>query len=369
MKACSARSIASFDDPLPLDGGAELERFAIAYETYGTLDENRGNAVLICHALTAGAHAAGAADAEQRAGWWEVAIGAGKAFDTDKYFVVCSNVIGGCDGSTGPSSCDPATGRPYGLRFPVVTIGDMVEAQARLSHRLGIERYAAAAGGCMGGYQVLEWMARYPRRLAGAILISATPRTSAHTIGLWAVIREALMRDPDFKGGDYYDSAGPLLGQRLIAMFGMMSWMSRDVMAQRFGRKLVDGDEPRYGLEPEFEIEAFLRGVGDRAENRFDANSLIYLTRAMDYFDLSQGRGDLAKALGEVTAPALLLSYTSDWRYPTEEIDEIREALESNGAPVEHVTLDSVYGHGAFMHDAEGTGQAIREFLSKAAGE
>lgn len=358
------RRTASFDTPLELDGGGVLERFDIAYETYGELDADGGNAILVCHGLTAGAAAGGEAHGERRRGWWADAIGPGKPLDTNRYQVLCANVIGGCDGSTGPGSTDPRSRRPWGLRFPVVTIGDMVNAQACLADRLGIERFHAVAGGCMGGFQALEWMARHPARLARAVVISATPRTTSHNLGLWEVLRRALMQDPAFNGGDYYDGDGPVDGQRLVAMFGMMTWMSRAVMDEKFGLRTIDGRAPAYTLEPEFEIQAFLRRIGDAAGNRFDANSLIYLTKAIDYFDLSRGHQGLAQALSGWRGRTLLISYASDWRYPPAEVDEIRVALEHNGAPVEHRTLDSAFGHGAFMYDADGAGEAMRAFLA-----
>ena len=358
------RETATFDTRLPLDSGASLDGFEITYETYGKLSAARDNAILLCHALTGSARAAGAPEGDQPAGWWDAAIGPGEAFDTDRFFVVCSNVLGGCAGSTGPGSDDPASGRPFGLRFPFVTIGDMVSAQALLADHLEIDRLHTVAGGCMGGLQVLEWMARFPERLRNGVVISATPRTSTHTIGLWHVIRETLMRDPDFRGGDYYDAGPPLLGQRLIAMFGLMVWMSPTVMSERFGRRLVDAKRPRFTLEPEFEVEALLRRVGDNAGNRFDANSLIYLTKAMDHFDLTRDGGDLAEVFAGFAGRALLLSYDSDWRYPPAKVDEIRVALERAGTEVEHRVLHSDYGHGAFMYDPEGAGAAIAELLA-----
>lgn len=363
------RDTEAFEEPLRLDYGGRLERFDIAYEAYGELDGTASNAILLCHGLTAGARAAGEAAGDLRRGWWADAVGPGKPFDTDRYFVLCSNVIGGCDGSTGPWSAEPAGDRPYGLRFPLVTIGDMVAAQLRLADRLGIERLHAAAGGCMGGFQVLEWMTRHPDRLDNAIVISATPRTTAHNLGLWEVLRQALMQDPNFNGGDYYDGPGPLAGQRLVAMFGMMLWMTREVMDAKFGLRPVDED--RLGLsveEPEFEMQAFLHKVGANAGNRFDANSLIYLTRATDYFDLGREHDALAEAFERWRGNTLLLSYATDWRYPSDEIDEIRTALEAIGAPVTHRTLQSDFGHGAFMYDAEGAGAEIAAFLASARG-
>jgi homoserine O-acetyltransferase len=354
----------SFTEPLPLQSGRNLPAYDIAYETYGALNRDRSNAVLVCHGLTADAHAAGKhSEDDNRPGWWDTAIGPGKALDTNRFFIVCSNVIGGCGGSTGPSSIEPGTGRPYGLRFPVVTIRDMVDAQARLADGLGIQRFHTVVGGCMGGFQVMKWMARHPKRLAHAIIIGATPRTTAHNLGLWEVFRQAIMRDPNFNHGDYYDGEGPCSGFGLAQMFGMMVWMSREVMAKRFGLRLIDGKDPSYSIEPEFEFQAFLHKIGANAGTRFDANTLIYLTKAMDYFDMSRGRGSLAEAFEETTAKTLLVSYASDWRYPPAEMNETRVALEANGVEVRHEILESHFGHGAFTYDSERILKVIKSFV------
>ena len=354
-----------FEEALELECGRVLKPFELAYESYGTLNQDRDNAVLVCHGLTGDGHAAGRHHRlEGRVGWWDATIGPGKPFDTDRFFVVCSNVIGGCDGSTGPSSIDPETGRPYGLRFPVVTVGDMVEAQVRLADRLGIDSFHSLAGGCMGGFQVLEWMTRYPARVRNAIVISSTARVSTHTLGLWEVMRQAIMRDPAFNGGDYYGGELPHAGFGVAQMVGMMTWMSREVMEQRFGRRIRGGDVPSYTIGPEFEFQHFLHELGRNAAERFDANSLIYLTKAMDYFDFARTSGDLAEAFSSAKARTLLVSYASDWRYPPEEMEEIRVALQKAGVPVEHVILESAFGHGAFSHDSEGLGNLVREFLA-----
>lgn len=360
-------SKASFDVRLPLESGRVLEGFELAYETYGTLNGGRTNAILICHGLTANAHAAGLHSyLDDCPGWWDAAIGPGKPFDTDRYFVVCSNVLGGNGGSTGPASPDPTNKKPYGLRFPVMTIGDMVAAQVHLADRLGIRQFSCVAGGCMGGFQVMEWMSRHPERLSSAIVISATPSISAHSLGLWEVIRQAIMRDPHFNGGDYYEGERPNLGMGLTAMFGMMIWMSPEVMTKRFGLKLAGGrQKPSYSLEPEFEIQEFLHTIDLNARNRLDANSLIYLTKAMDYFDLRRGRKALSEAFSGLKARTLLVSYRSDWRYPPEEVDEIRAVLEESGLPVHHAVLDSPFGHGSFIYDSAGVGERIRDFLEE----
>ncbi len=356
-----------FDTPLHLESGKILRPYQMVYETYGALNASGSNAILVCHALTSDSHAAGKYHPEDpRPGWWDGMIGPGKPLDTAKYFVVCSNVLGGCGGTTGPSSINPKTGAPYGLRFPVVTIGDMVEAQARLSDALNIEQYQTILGGCMGGFQVLEWLKRYPKRCKNAVVLSATPRTTTHNLGLWEVFRQAIIRDPAFKNGDYYESGGPDSGLALTTLFGIMMWMSRKVMADRFGLKTVAGQPLSYDcLHDDFEFQAFLRSVGENAANRFDANSLLYLWKAMDYFDLTRKCQDLSQVFSGVTAHVLLISYSSDWRYPPEEMDEIKRALRAAhpSLPVLHKTLKSNFGHGAFIYDGEETGRVISEFL------
>lgn len=361
---------AFFDIRLPLDGGGAIQGPELAYETYGALNSGRTNAILICHGLTADAHAAGLHSCiDERPGWWDVAIGPGKPFDTDRYFVVCSNVLGGSGGSTGPASVDPRTTRPYGLRFPVVTIGDMASAQVLLADYLGIERFHCVAGGCMGGFQVLEWMSRYPERLAGAVAISTASSTSAHTLGLWEVMRQALMRDPHFNGGDYYEGERPASGMGLAAMFGMMVWMSPEVMVKRFGIRLTGGRRiPSYTLGPQFEIQEFLHAVDRNARDRLDPNSIIYLTKAMDYFDLSRSRGSLSEAFVGLKVPTMLVSYRSDWRYPSAEAETIRAALEELGLQARHHVLDSPFGHGSFIYDSAGVGELIRSFLDELQG-
>lgn len=356
-----------FNSPIKLQSGKILDSFDIAYETYGNLNSAKDNAILICHGLTSDAHVAGEGDVTgSRKGWWEAAVGPDKPFDTNKYFVICSNVLGGCGGSTGPSSINVATKSPYGLKFPVVTISDMVNAQARLADRLGIDTFHAVVGGCFGGFQVLEWMRSYTRRIRNAIVISATPRTTTHNLGLWEVIRQAIIRDPDFNGGDYYGKKMPASGMALAQMFGIMIWMDRKVMRDRFGLKLTNDREPSYTLEPEFQFQAFIHDIGKNAVGRFDPNSLIYLTKAMDYFDLTHNRGSLAEVFRNLQCRTLLIGYRTDWRYPPEEMAEISEALSANRKPNELRVLDSNFGHGAFMYDSSGALNIIREFMATA---
>jgi len=352
---------------LPLESGQALPEFTIAYETYGEPSPARDNAILICHGLTATQHAAGRHDpSDAKPGWWDAAIGPGKPFDTQRYFVVCANVPGGFGGSTGPADLHPETDKPYGMSFPMLTIGDMVEAQARLADGLGIECFHTIAGGCMGGFQVLEWLQRHPERLARALVISAGARISTHTIALWKVLSDAIRSDPAWNRGNYYDSQAPESGMALAARIGSLFWMSREAMAKRFALNTVDGKELSYGFTPDFEIEAFLENVGRGAAGKIDANSLLYLMRAMSYFDLSRGLSDLADAFVGARCRTLLASYASDWRYPSDETDELAQAMAKAGIPVEHRVFNSAFGHGAFIYDFEGLGQAIRSFLADA---
>lgn len=358
------RDIARFDQPLTLDSGAVLPRVDVAYETYGELNTAADNAVLVLHGLTGTQHAMGVSPDSDRPGWWDAAIGPGKAIDTERYFVVSPNALGSYGGSTSAASPDPNTNRAYGSRFPIATIGDSVESQVRLTDRLGISRYRAILGGCFGGFQAMEWMARHPDRVGSAVVISATPRTSAHNTALWSVLRAAIRSDPNWKGGDYYDGPAPDAGMGLAAMFGALFWMSREVFESKFGLRRIASEEPAYGFEPEYAVEEFLEGVNRNAAGRIDANALLYLTRAIDYFDMSRGHVDLAAAFSGYAAPSLLISYTGDWRYPAEDMEEIATALRSNGTACRHETLDSPAGHGGFLYDTERLAPLISAFLS-----
>lgn len=355
--------IVSFDEPLPLECGRELKPFDIAYAQYGQLNAARDNAVLVLHGLTSDQHAAGPSGPSGRPGWWDAVIGPGKTIDTERWCVISPNALGSYGGSSGPSSPDPKTGRPYALRFPIVTIGDIVASQARLADHLGIARFHAVMGGCFGGFQTLEWMARYSDRVGRAIVITATPRTSAHNLALWAVARKAIQSDPNWKRGDYYDGPSPDTGLALTAMFGALFWMSRETYEQKFGLKRITGDAPAYGFEPEFEVENFLESVGRNAAGRIDANALLYLTRAVDYFDMTRGRASLSEVFADYRSPTLLVSYATDWRYPTEEMAEIAAALDGLGAPSRHVTLESPGGHGSFLYDTAGLAPLLGDFL------
>lgn len=361
------RETARFDTPLPLECGKFLPEFELAYESYGKLNNKRDNAILICHSLTETQHAAGISEGgngkEAKPGWWDAAIGPGKPIDTDRFYVICINALGSFGGSTSPASTNPETGKPYGMTFPVVTITDMVDAQKHLADRLGIKKFHAIVGGCIGGSQILIWMSRYPGCLSKAVVISTTPRVSTHTIALWAVLREAIRSDPAWNGGDYYDAAPPDMGIGLGAAFGAMFWMNRQTMDQKFGLRPLDDKEPAYGFEPEFEVEAFFKQVIQNAAGKIDANAIFYLTRAMDYFNMTRGGVKLASLFAGASYQSLLVSYDSDWRYPPQEMEEVHEALKTAGIHTHHEILESDFGHGAFMYDFESLGPVLKEFL------
>lgn len=361
------REIAHFDEPLALDCGRTLRSFDVAYETYGTLAPDAGNAVLICHAYTSDHHAAGSTPEDPRPGWWDGLIGPGKVFDTDRLFVVSSNCLGGSHGTTGPGSIDPDTGRRYAGSFPIVTIADMVRVQARLADRLGIERFHCVAGGCFGGAQVLQWMADLGERVANAIVISATPRPSVHTVALSLIGREAIQCDPRWNGGDYYDGEPPSRGIGLLTMFGALFWQDRNLLQQKLGPDLARPRQLQYSFEPEFEIERLLLRLGAPQNVTLDANALLWLARANDYFDLARGRPSLAAALSRFRGRALLLGFAEDWRYPASEIAEIDAALRANGVDSRHVTLSNPLGHGAFLRDTPSIAPTLAQFLAEAA--
>jgi homoserine O-acetyltransferase/O-succinyltransferase len=356
----------TFEEALRLQSGATVSPVTLAYETYGTLNEDRSNAILICHALSGDAHVAGRHSASDRkAGWWDEAVGPGKAFDTDRFFVICSNVIGGCSGSTGPSSINPATGRPYGLSFPVVTVADMVEAQRWLIDALGIPSLLCAAGGSMGGMQALQWTVSYPDRIRSAIVLASTARVSAQSIALNEVPRQAIYADPNWKEGDYYGQEPPNAGLAVARMIGHITYLSETSMREKFGRRLQEREKFGYDFATEFEVESYLKYHGNRFTTRFDANSFLYITKAIDYFDMSLGRGELAEAFGGVLAKFLVLSYSSDWLFPPEQSEELVRALLRNGLDASYVEIKSDYGHDAFLLEVERLGELTRDFLSR----
>jgi len=351
------------DRPLLLESGAQLSSIDVAYETWGTLDAAASNAVLVCHALTGDSHAAG------RDGWWEGLIGPGRPLDTDRYFVVCSNVLGGCQGTTGPASDDPSTGRPYGSAFPVVTIRDMVRVQASLADSLGVDRWRAVVGGSMGGMQALEWAVTYPDRVGALILASTTAEASAQQIAWSHIGRSAVLTDPAFRGGDYYDAApgeGPWRGLMVARMCAQVTYRSDEVFAERFHRSVID--RFAFSAAPVFDIENYLDYHGIKLVRRFDANSYLRLNRAMDLHDVGRSRGSRTRALERVRAPVLVSSVRSDGLYPPSQQLALVADFESLGVPVRHVELDSPHGHDAFLIETQLLGPPVAEFLDDPKG-
>ena len=350
-------------DSLQLDCGVTLAPVDVAYETYGTLNEARTNAILILHAFTGDAHAAGIGH-DGKPGWWDNMIGPGRAYDTNKYFLICSNVLGGCKGSTGPASPSPSTGEPYAMKFPVITIGDMVRLQAKLLDHLGIQRLLAVAGGSMGGMQVLEWAVSYPERVLAAIPIATTARHSAQQIAFNEVGRQAVMADPDWCEGDYHKAGKPpARGLSVARMVGHITYMSDDSMREKFGRRFRTG-EGIPDFSNVFEVESYLRYRGSQFVDRFDANSYLYITKAMDLFDVTNGYGSLGAAMERTKARFLVLSFTSDWLYPTYQSLEIVSALRGRNRDVAFCELQSNYGHDAFLVDVVEQTELIRGFLA-----
>lgn len=347
----STQTVELFDDanPLRLESGAELAPVEVAYETYGTLAANRSNAVFICHALTGDAHAAGHHGDPTHPGWWDNLIGPGKPVDTDRYFVICANLLGGCMGTTGPSSIDPASGEPYGLRFPLFTIRDMVSVHRALVRELGIDRLHAAIGGSLGGMQVLQWAIDFPEEVGAAVLACATSRLSAQNIAFSAVAREAIRRDPNFHDGDY-QRAGvrPDAGLAVARMMAHITYLSEEGMREKFGRRLQSGTTPRFGFDIDFQVESYLHHQGETFLRRFDANSYLYLTRAMDYFDPFGDPGVEAR-LEALNVPFLVVSFDTDWRFDTAHSREIVRVLAAHRVPVTFREIRSTHGHDSFL--------------------
>ncbi len=342
-----------FDEPLPLDCGRELASYDLVYETYGTLNADRSNAVLICHALSGDHHAAGYhSETDRKPGWWEACVGPGKPIDTNRFYVVCSNNLGGCSGSTGPRSINPARGEPYGPDFPLVTVGDWVRSQARLADVLGIETWAAVIGGSLGGMQALQWAIDFPDRLRHAVLIAAAPKLSAQNIAFNEVARQAILSDPKFHAGRYYEhGVQPEHGLALARMLGHITYLSDDAMRAKFGRELRKGNgKLKYSFDVEFEVESYLRYQGRSFVDRFDANTYLLMTRALDYFDPAAAHGDdLSAALAHVTADFLVLSFSTDWRFPPSRSREIVRALHDGDKNVSYSEIEASQGHDAFL--------------------
>jgi homoserine O-acetyltransferase len=355
----------TWQEPLPLDSGAELAPLTIAYETYGTLNAARDNAILLLHAFSGDAHAAGRwHPGDRKPGWWDQMVGPGRPFDTDRYYIICSNVLGGCGGSSGPSSINPETGEPYGLRFPVITVGDMVRAQARLLDALDIHTLHAVAGGSMGGFQALEWATAYPGRVHNVILLATSARSSAQTIAWNTIGRQAIMNDPNWRDGDYYGQQPPHTGLATARQIGHITYLSEPSLEARFGRHFQQEGGPRFAMSPEFEIESYLGYQGQSFCQRFDANSYLYITKAMDYWDLPAQYGSLDAALERTRSRFLILSFSSDWLYPTSESEAIACSLHRLERDVQHITLRTDAGHDAFLLEHEAQAPLIEQFLA-----
>ena len=347
-------------DAFILDSGQAFGPIEVAYETYGRLNPARSNAVLILHALTGDAHAAGIHEVDGRLGWWDAMIGPGKAFDTERYCIICSNVLGGCRGTTGPVSADPRTGRKYGMDFPLITIGDMVAVQKRLLDHLGINRLLAVAGGSMGGMQALEWLRAFPERLRSAIIIATAAKHSTQQIAFNEVGRQAIMADPDWREG-HYDGHPPAKGLALARMIGHITYMSEASMSEKFGRR-TQAPRQSHKFSNGFEVEEYLHHKGRRFVERFDANSYLYITHAMDSYDFSRGE-DLHRALEGLTQKVMLIAFQSDWLYPVAQSREIARACKAAGVDATYCEIDSDYGHDAFLLEVEEESHLIRHFL------
>ena len=355
--------------PLVLDCQQSLAPFSVAYETYGTLNAQKSNAILVCHALTGDQYVASTHPVTGKPGWWEALVGPGKPVDTTKYFVICSNILGGCMGTTGPASNNPKTGRPYGLDFPVITIGDMVDAQVRLIDHLGIEKLFSVVGGSMGGMQVLEWAARHKDRVLTAVPIATAPWHSAQNIAFHEVGRQAVMADPEWRAGNYY-AAGtvPKNGLAVARMAAHITYLSEQALQGKFGRNLQDRTARSFSFDADFKVESYLRHQGSTFVDRFDANSYLYITRAMDYFDLeNEHGGKLANAFIGTTTQFCVVSFTSDWLYPTRDSKHIVKALNAVAANVSFVEIESDKGHDAFLLEEPEFHATVRGFLSAAA--
>ena len=360
---------AQFDTPLAFRSGAVLPRYELAYETYGKLDAGKSNAILVCHALSGHHHVAGYyADDTANVGWWDNMIGPGKPINTNKFFVIGVNNLGGCHGSTGPSSIDPGTGQPYGANFPVITVEDWVNSQARLADLLGIRQFAAVIGGSLGGMQALQWSLAFPERVRHVLSIAAAPHLTAQNIAFNDVARSAILDDPDFHGGNFYQhNVVPTRGLRLARMLGHITYLSDDVMADKFGRELRDGKfNYSYGIE--FEIESYLRYQGDKFASYFDANTYLLMTKALDYFDPTHHqRTSLSEALKPATADFLVVSFTSDWRFAPSRSHEIVKALLDNDRRVSYAEITAAHGHDAFLMPDPHYHGLVRGYLNNVA--
>jgi len=356
-----------FSEPLPLQSGASLADYTLVYETYGTLNADRSNAVLVCHALNASHHVAGSYEGKPKSeGWWNNMVGPGKALDTDRFFVIGVNNLGSCFGSTGPMHNNPATGKPYGASFPVVTVEDWVHAQARLADRLGIQKFAAVMGGSLGGMQALAWSMLYPSRIAHSLVIASTPKLSAQNIAFNDVARQAILTDPEYHDGDFYaHGVVPKRGLRVARMIGHITYLSDDDMAEKFGRDLRNADY-QFGYGVDFEIESYLRYQGEKFSEYFDANTYLLITKVLDYFDPARAHdGNLDAALANTVAEFLVVSFTTDWRFAPERSREIVQALVNNQRRVTYAEIDAPHGHDAFLLDDARYMGVVRAYYDK----
>lgn len=357
----------TFEDSLMLECGRELAPVTIAYETYGTLNQSCDNVIMVYHALSGDAHAAGYhSENDKKPGWWDDMIGPDKAFDTNKYFVICSNFLGGCKGTTGPSSINPSTGKPFGIEFPVITIEDMVKAQRRLIEHLGIKSILTVAGGSMGGMQAMQWAIDYPEMVKSCIVIASTSRLSAQGIAFNAVGRNAIISDPNWNNGNYYGQENPSLGLSIARMIGHITYLSEESMQEKFGRQLQDKSKLDFNFDINFQVESYLKYQGESFVDRFDANSYLYITKAMDYFDLTAKYGSLTDAFKNSQAKFLVISFSSDWLFPSFQSKEIVRALMNVDKDVTYCDLESPYGHDAFLLEEKQQTKMIRGFLEDA---
>ncbi len=355
--------ILKIDETIKLESGSELRNVEVAYETYGTLNSTKDNAILLLHALTGDAHAAGYHEGDKKPGWWNDMVGSGKAFDTDKYFIICSNMLGGCKGTTGPSSINPETGKEYGLSFPVITIEDVVKVQKKLIDFLGVKKLIVA-GGSMGGMQALEWALDYENIVTHVIFIASTPRLSAQGIAFNAVGRNAILSDPNFNNGDYYDKEKPEKGLAIARMVGHITYLSEEAMHNKFARRFQDKDSPNFDFGIDFEVESYLAHQGQTFVDRFDANSYLYITKAVDYFDIAQKYGSLENAFKNTKSKYLIISFSSDWLFPSSQSKELVNALVRNKKDVSYCEIQSPCGHDAFLLEFETQTKIIKSFLN-----
>jgi homoserine O-acetyltransferase len=365
----------SFAEPLELQSGASITNYELVVETYGQLNEKKDNAVLICHALNASHHVAGiSADNPDDVGWWDNMVGPGKPVDTNRFFVIGVNNLGSCFGSTGPMSINPATGKPYGASFPVVTVEDWVNAQARVADHFEISKFAAVMGGSLGGMQAMAWGIMYPDRVANCVVVASTPKLSAQNIAFNEVARSAILSDPDFHGGDYYaHGVVPRRGLRVARMIGHITYLSDDDMAEKFGRELRRSEgasgEYNFNFDVEFEVESYLRYQGEKFADYFDANTYLHITRALDYFDPARAHGNnLSKAMANVHAKFLVVSFSTDWRFSPERSREIVKALLDNKLDVTYGEIDAPHGHDAFLLDDARYHNLVRAYFEQIAG-